>query len=120
MGLFDDMKAAVATKDPAKVRAELQELVGDLDLSSLRQRFESSGLGAKVDSWISNGKNLPATADDIKTALGDKLELLAGRLGIGTDEAAESTAEVLPDMVDTLTPDGEVPTSTGIAAESER
>ena len=73
-----------------------------------------------MNSWISNGKNLPATANDIKTALGDKLELLAGRLGIGTDEAAENTAEVLPDVVDTLTPDGTVPESTGIAADSER
>jgi uncharacterized protein YidB (DUF937 family) len=120
MGLFEDVKSAVATKDPAKIRAELQELVGDLDLASLKQRFDSSGLGAKVDSWISTGKNLPATADDIKSALGDKLELLAGRLGIGTDEAAESTAEVLPDVVDTLTPEGEVPAATGIAAGSDR
>lgn len=120
MGLFDDVKAAVATKDPAKIRGELQELVGDLDVSALKQRFDSSGLGAKVDSWISTGRNLPATAGDITTALGDKLELLAGRLGIGTDEAAEGTAEVLPDVVDSLTPDGKVPESTGIAAESER
>jgi uncharacterized protein YidB (DUF937 family) len=118
MGLFEDVKAAVATKDPAKVRGELQELIGDVDLASLKQRFDSSGLGAKVDSWISNGDNQPATAQDVKTTLGDKLEVLAGRLGIDTDEAAESTAEVLPDVVDTLTPDGKIPATTGIASSS--
>ena len=69
MSLFDDLKAAISTGDTTKLQSQLEDLVGDIDLSALRQKFEASGLGDKVDSWISTGPNTPATAEDIKKTM---------------------------------------------------
>jgi uncharacterized protein YidB (DUF937 family) len=85
----------------------LEEHGGKLD--DLLGKFESSGLGDKVKSWVGNGPNEPIEADDIKRALGPKVRDLAAKLGIGEDEAAEELAQKLPDEVDKATPNGVIP-----------
>ena len=79
------------------------------DLNRLVQRFESSGLGQKVKSWIGTGPNESITADQIKSALGSELDQLAAKIGIGKDEAADELAHHLPDAVDKATPTGSLP-----------
>jgi uncharacterized protein YidB (DUF937 family) len=112
MSLFDDLKAAISTGDTSKLQSQLKDLVGDIDLTSLRQKFEASGLGDKVESWISNGPNTPATAQDIKKTMDpDKLQAVADRAGVDLDTAAQRAADVLPDVVDKLTPEGKISVS---------
>jgi uncharacterized protein YidB (DUF937 family) len=112
MSLFEDLKAAISTGDTSKVQSQLKELVGDIDLNSLKQKFEASGLGDKVQSWISTGPNTPATAEDIKKTIDpDKLQAFADKQGVDVDTAAQRVADVLPDAVDKLTPEGKVPVS---------
>jgi uncharacterized protein YidB (DUF937 family) len=82
----------------------LEEHGGDLE--QLVARFESSGLGDKVKSWVGTGPNESIGVDDIKRALGPKVSELAGKLGIGEDEAAKELAQTLPDAVDKATPEG--------------
>jgi uncharacterized protein YidB (DUF937 family) len=76
------------------------------DLKSLVGKFESSGLGDKVKSWVQTGPNESIGADDVKRALGPKVGELAAKLGIGEDEAAEELAQTVPDAVDRATPTG--------------
>jgi uncharacterized protein YidB (DUF937 family) len=76
------------------------------DLNKLVDKFESSGMGDKVKSWIGTGPNEPIEAHDIKKALGREVSELAAKLGIGEDEAAEELAQKLPDAVDKATPNG--------------
>jgi uncharacterized protein YidB (DUF937 family) len=82
----------------------LQEHGGDL--KELAGKFESSGLGDKVKSWVGVGPNESIGADDVKRALGPKVSEIAARLGIGEDEAADAVAQKLPDAVDKATPTG--------------
>jgi uncharacterized protein YidB (DUF937 family) len=79
------------------------------DLNKLVDKFESSGMGDKVKSWIGTGPNESIEADDIKNALGREVGELAAKLGIGEDEAAEKLAQELPDAVDKATPNGTLP-----------
>ncbi len=81
------------------------------DLNGLVRRFESSGLGEKVKSWIGTGPNESISADQIKSALGSELDQLAARVGIGKDEAADELAQNLPDAVDKATPTGSLPSA---------
>ena len=74
-------------------------------------KFESSGLGDKVKSWIGTGPNESIGADDIKRALGPKVGEIAAKLGIGEDEAADELARKLPDAVDKATPNGTLPSA---------
>ena len=112
MSTIDSVKESISTGDTTKLRTQFKEFAGNIDLSALKERFEVSGLGDKIDSWISKGENIPASADDIKAALGDQLDRIAGFFGGDKEKAAEETAEILPEMVDKLTPDGTIPSGT--------
>jgi uncharacterized protein YidB (DUF937 family) len=85
------------------------------DLKELVGKFESSGFGDKVKSWVGTGPNESLGVDDVKRALGPKVSELAAKLGIGEDQAAEELATTLPDAVDKATPDGTLP---GAAAQA--
>lgn len=81
------------------------------DLNGLIRKFESSGLGEKVKSWIGTGPNESISADQIKSALGSELDQLAAKIGIGKDEAADELAQSLPEAVDKATPTGSIPSA---------
>jgi uncharacterized protein YidB (DUF937 family) len=79
-------------------------------LQRILGRLQASGRGEKGQSWVARGPNQPADADDVRAALdGEELSSIASRLGVSEDEAAQAVAQVLPDVVDQATPDGELP-----------
>ena len=79
-------------------------------LGGLVQSFQQGGLGDVVNSWVSNGQNLPISAEQIQSVLGGgKLQEIASQLGVSTEPASGSLADLLPQMVDKLTPNGQVP-----------
>lgn len=78
-------------------------------LAGLVQTFQKNGLGEIVNSWVSTGKNLPVTPQQIQQGLGgDLLKQLATAAGISTDAAGAQLAGLLPDLVDKLTPTGKI------------
>jgi uncharacterized protein YidB (DUF937 family) len=78
-------------------------------LTGVVQAFQKNGLGELINSWVSTGRNLPATPSQIKQGLGgDLLNQLAGKAGLSTDAASSQLAGLLPDLIDRLTPDGKV------------
>ena len=112
MSLFEDLKTAISSGDTTKLQTQFKDLIGDLDLNQLKQKFEASGLGDKVQSWIGTGENEPATAEDIKKTIDpDQLQSAADKAGVDVDTAAQNMAEVLPGVVDKMTPEGRVPAS---------
>lgn len=79
-------------------------------LPGLLQSFQDKGLGGVVSSWVGTGENMPISADQIHQVLGsDQVKALAARVGISPDQAGSSIAQLLPGIVDKLTPNGEVP-----------
>ena len=79
-------------------------------LQGLIQTFHDKGLGAVASSWVSTGQNLPISADQIHQALGsEQVKALAARAGISPDVAGSAIAQLLPTLVDKLTPNGQVP-----------
>jgi uncharacterized protein YidB (DUF937 family) len=91
----------------------LMEKYGD-DLNELKRKFESSGLGDKVKSWIGTGENDPITADEVKQGLGeDEVHQLAEQSGRSPDDVADELSRELPRAVDEATPSGQVQTPAG-------
>lgn len=79
-------------------------------LQGLLGKLNESGMGEQAASWVGRGQNLPISADQIQALLGsDTLKSLASQAGIGHQEAAGGLANLLPQVVDKLTPDGQVP-----------
>ena len=63
-------------------------------------------------SWIGTGENLPISAQQLQSVLGnEQVRAIAQKLGISGDAAASGLASVLPQVIDKLTPTGTVPES---------
>lgn len=81
-------------------------------LGGLIQAFQKNGLGDIVNSWVSTGKNLPISPDQIKQGLSsDVLNQLAAQAGLSPDAAGGQLAALLPGLIDKLTPGGKMPDS---------
>jgi uncharacterized protein YidB (DUF937 family) len=79
-------------------------------LAGLVQRLQGGGLGEVVSSWIGTGANLGVSAEQLQAVLGgDWIERFAQQLGQHPGEAVQTLAQLLPQVVDRLTPDGRLP-----------
>jgi uncharacterized protein YidB (DUF937 family) len=84
-------------------------------LSGLVQQFHDKGLGSLVGSWVGTGQNLPISADQIQHVLGsDQVKELAAKAGISPEAASSHLAQLLPMLVDKLTPNGQVPETSSL------
>ena len=91
-------------------------------LSGMVQQFHDKGLGSLVSSWVGTGQNLPISADQLQHVLGsEQVKELAAKAGVSPDVASSHLAELLPMLIDRLTPNGQVPqasTSTSTSTSS--
>jgi uncharacterized protein YidB (DUF937 family) len=79
-------------------------------LGGLLEQFTRGGLGDVAKSWVGTGQNLPISPDQLSQVLGgDMLGQLAQQLGLGHQETASQLSQVLPQVVDHLTPGGQLP-----------
>jgi uncharacterized protein YidB (DUF937 family) len=120
MGLLDSL---VSTAITSALGGNAEGLTGNLvkgvvgmvannagGLSGLVEKFNQSGLGDIAASWIGKGENKPVTPQQLEEALGaDKVAELAKEAGIPVEKGAEVLSQVLPNVVNEMTPDGEVP-----------
>jgi uncharacterized protein YidB (DUF937 family) len=110
MGLLDGILGGFIGGEMASVVNRLIAEQGGL--SAIVSKFEQAGLGPTVQSWISTGPNAAVSPDEVHRALGPELlQQLAAKTGLSTQELADKLAQILPGLVDHLTPDGVVPTS---------
>lgn len=78
-------------------------------LPGLVAKLGASGLGAQVASWVGKGENLPVSAEQIQSALGDGIiGQLAEKAGLSKEALSSALATLLPQVIDQLTPDGQV------------
>ena len=79
-------------------------------LASMLGKAQQAGLGDVVSSWIGKGQNMPISADQLGGLLGnDQLANLAKQLGMSHADASSQISQMLPDVVDRLTPQGNMP-----------
>lgn len=120
MGLFDSIAgqaaAALGKQDgdagPSIMEAVTGLIGGDKSggLEGLLGGLKEKGLGDIASSWIGKGNNLPISAAQLQSVLGnEKVQAIAQKLGLSPEKAAEAIAKILPQIVDRLTPNGSVP-----------
>jgi uncharacterized protein YidB (DUF937 family) len=79
-------------------------------LQGLIQQFQNAGLGGHIDSWISSGQNLPISPEQLTQVLGSgKLQQMAQQAGMDPQTVSAGLSQLLPQMIDKLTPHGQAP-----------
>jgi uncharacterized protein YidB (DUF937 family) len=85
-------------------------------LRGMVNSFQQNGLGDIVSSWISTGPNQAISTEQLKQGLGEnQLRQLATEAGVSTEEASSQLTQLLPKLIDFLTPDGTVPDESKLA-----
>lgn len=79
-------------------------------LNGLMQAFQKNGMGEIFSSWVGTGQNQPISPEQMQTGLGPELvQRIAQQTGMNPADASAQLSNVLPDVVDKLTPEGQVP-----------
>ena len=112
MGLFDIVTglAGQAMSSGGNSNPLLTSVLGMLQnheggVGGLVKAFQEKGLGDVAASWVGKGDNLPISGEQLQSVLGsDMVSGLAAKFGISHDQIAQ----LLPQVVDKLTPNGQV------------
>ena len=79
-------------------------------LGGLLEKFNQAGLGDVAKSWVGKGENAPISGDQLGQVMGgDMMGEIAAKLGMSQGDAAGQLAQVLPGLIDKLTPRGQAP-----------
>ena len=123
MNFIDDLKqkavsaigGSVASSNPeaAAVLQAIQNHPGGV--SGLVQSFHDNGLGGVVNSWIGTGPNQSISPDQIQKVMGSApVQALAAKLGVSPEQASATLSQMLPTVMDRLTPNGSVPSESNL------
>jgi len=89
-------------------------------LGGLLEQFQRAGFGDQARSWVSPGGNQPLPADALEQVFGrGGLAEIARRAGVSEQDASRGLSQLLPEMVDRVTPDGQVPDDSSLEASVE-
>ncbi|MET3654802.1 YidB family protein [Dyella japonica] len=108
-----------ASQSSQAIGASLISVAGGLieragGLQGLVAMLQQQGLGKAVQSWVSIGANKAVSSRQLgqalqKGGLGSVIQEAAGKVGVDPNQLLGQLSQVLPHVVDHLTPKGEVP-----------
>jgi uncharacterized protein YidB (DUF937 family) len=79
-------------------------------VGAVLERFRQKGYGGHADSWVSTEPNQMIDADAVHNVVGgDELSRFGQQLGASEEDVAAGFAQILPEMVDQLSPEGNIP-----------
>ncbi|RQO72790.1 hypothetical protein DBR44_10695 [Aquitalea sp. FJL05] len=110
MSLFDQLGGLLGGEGGGVAGAVTELMQQQGGLSGLVEKFNSGGMSELVSSWVGTGGNLPVSAEQIQQVLGnEQVTVLAGKFGLDPQQLSQGLADYLPQAVDKLTPDGQLP-----------
>lgn len=79
-------------------------------LSKILSGAKAQGLSAQADSWVGKGENQSISADQVSNVIGnDQVAKIAKKVGASQSDTAGALAKPLPQVVNHVTPNGQVP-----------
>ncbi|MTD39198.1 DUF937 domain-containing protein [Erwinia sp. CPCC 100877] len=117
MGLLDQITGMLGGQggEAGKFQAILKWVNEQGGVQAILDKFRQGGLASVVESWISSSiANQSISAEQIESVLGSPaISDLASKLGINAGSASSLLAQYLPQIVDHLSPEGEVKADNG-------
>lgn len=85
-------------------------------IGGIIDKFTRDGEQEQVKSWVAEGPNDAVSPQQVRSALGDDVDRIAQEAGVPPAEAEAGLAELLPKVIDTMTPGGQVPSNDDIGS----
>ncbi|HPW09462.1 MAG TPA: YidB family protein [Burkholderiaceae bacterium] len=83
---------------------------GQGGLGGLMAKFQQAGMGDVIGSWVGTGENQPVSGDQLTQVLGaDAISGMAQKMGVNSGDLAGQLSQMLPGLIDQLTPQGQAP-----------
>ena len=124
MGLLDNLESMAMGKiggsnpEAAAVLQMIQNHPGGIN--GLVDAFHSNGLGGVVNSWIGTGPNQAVSPDQTQQVLGNgQVQALAAKLGVSPEAASSTLSNLLPMVMNHITPNGSVPEQSNLLQMGE-
>ena len=109
MGGGQQSPAGAQTQNPL-LQIALQMLQQNGGLSGVLAKMQQAGYGQQAQSWIGTGQNIPIDPGALSQIFGrGQLGQIAQQLGVSQEEASGGLAEMLPQVMDQMTPQGQIP-----------
>ncbi len=100
-----------------QIPADLQKLAEPIlqmiqqngGLQQILGQLQNSPIGEQVNSWLGTGANEAVSPDQVAEAMPHAVEDLASKTGMSAEQVSSSISELLPNLVDKLSPGGQLP-----------
>ncbi|WP_416192456.1 YidB family protein [Neisseria sp. CCUG12390] len=88
-------------------------------IGNLVNQLQQGGLGDALGSWVSTSQaNAPVSGSELQNALGsDIIGQVAQKFGMDGQQAGDLLAQVLPNLVDSATPNGNLQEADGFGLD---
>ncbi|HEY2821542.1 MAG TPA: YidB family protein [Candidatus Acidoferrum sp.] len=120
MGIFDEIQQVGGSLLGGEHTGALSAVTDYINspqvggISGLQKMFQEKGLGGIVSSWIGTGQNLPISTDQLNSVLHcDALNQVASKFGIDPNMLQTAMTQLLPHVVDKMTPNGQAAAAAG-------
>ena len=114
MGLLDSLLGSMMGGGAQQgqsplVQAALQLIEQNGGLPGIISKFQNGGMAAQAGSWVSTGENIPISGNQLQEVLGSgSIGQIAQQLGLSHADASSGLAQTLPQIIDKLTPNGQI------------
>ena len=96
----------------AAAPSAVQQIPGGIAgaLGGLVSHMQANGAGNVANSWVGTGANLPISGAQLSQILGpDLMTKITASTGMSADQITSQLSAVLPEIVNHLTPNGQLP-----------
>ncbi|MFI0402368.1 MAG: YidB family protein [Cyanobium sp.] len=110
MALLDNLIDTVLAKVAGDQSSLLSKFLKDNGgVSGLAEKFQSGGAGEIFSSWVGTGENKAIAVEKLNAILGSaQVKQIAQSLGVDPNQASDLIANLLPQVIDKITPDAKV------------
>jgi uncharacterized protein YidB (DUF937 family) len=106
--------------NPAMVAALAPAVMGLIKsqggIGGIIDKFTGDGEEEQAKSWVADGPNRAVSPQQVRSALGDDVDRIAQQAGVPPAEAEAGLAQLLPKVIDTMTPGGQMPSNDDIGS----
>ena len=102
-------QTASASAQPTTDTSDAGGVLGGL--GGLLNKLEQGGLGDQTKSWVGTGQNQQVSPGQLGQALGPSIiKTVSQMTGLSEDDLTKQLSQVLPGVINGLTPNGKLPT----------